>query len=332
VPLNQSIIAEIERALALYFQGDVEAAATIGWPLVARSRQTPHAAMVHRLVAEFLCERGSYSEAHELAGEAHTIARANHNPAELLAATVLLLRCELYQGQVTAVFDKLERMHKLAPDQLPIAFLRGLLMVLIGTFDPAQEVLERTRGALDDVGGPGQHPDLDLFRATLLLTMGKLHLLQQRFDDASAALERVDAYDLPTPVPAVLATALWGLCLTQSGHQKRGQILLSQAMSSGKKLSAHIHGHALAAAGLALCHRGETQAAVDYLKRAVSLIVHPLERQEGFYALGTLALANNRSDEASAAFRRACEPTGETYFGRLATRKLHEIVGLRVLS
>lgn len=332
MPANQTVIGEIERAVALYLQGDIETAAAVGWPLVARSRQTPHAAMVHRLVAEFLCERGSYTEAYELASEATTIARASNNPAELLASTLLLLRCELYQGQVTAVFDKLERIHTLTPDQPPVIFLRGLVMVLMGTLDAAQEMLEHVRGRLDDLSGPGQHPELDLFRATVLLTIGKLHLLQHRFDDASAALERVTGYDVPTPVPAVLATALWGLSLCQSGYQKRGQTLLVQAITSGKKISAHIHGHTLAAAGLARYHQGDTQQAVEHLRHAVGLITHPLERQESFYTLGALAVASDSSDEAAAAFRRACEPSGETYFGRLSTRRLHEIVGLRVLS
>ncbi len=319
------LLDDMEQALSLHFGGRSDEALAMGERLLPRARGTQQAPRAYRHVAEFLHALGRYAPARQMAEEAAAQARANRNPAEIMASSLVSMACDLYQGQVASVHKNLEETMQLAPSHpMPMVFM-AQLMLLVGNFDQAIGQVERARGLLPP-------SDAELHLAWLLLSAGKAHLLSGNLTEARAILERAVDLDLSTLVPGTLAQALLGLTLVSAGEQKQGQNLCELAADQGRKISPNIFGHTQALSGLAWWHLGQTDAATEALRASCGLLTHAIERQESHHALGCLTRESGQQQEAEAAFRRATEPTVDTHFGRLAVKALHQLSGLRVVK
>ncbi len=325
------LIEQLERAVDRYLQGRPEEAVDLAQALLGRSRGTPHAAAVHRHQAEFLLAIGHYDTARQMAQEAGNLARATRHPAEILAATLIMLECDLYEGNISSVHQQLVELLQLAPRQpMPLAF-SAQLMLLVGDFERAISQAEAARSCLDEGPEPGGHPMIELDRARLLLLEGRAALGQDAPAEAIGRLERVTRADLISQVPGTQARAVLGLALAYTGEQERGRELVSQAVAMARKISADLHGTCLLVAGQLHAVLGELGLATEQLRVAAGLLVHPLERQEVHHRLGQIALSVGQRDDAEQAFRRATEPTTETHYGRLSVQALHRLVGLKAL-
>jgi len=320
------MIEELEQAVSLHLRGRSEEAVEIGRKLLTRARGTPHAARVFRNMSEFLMAIGNYPDARELAREARSQAQATRHPGEILGSALALLTCDLYQGEVGTVYRVLEELRGQAEDNPRLRAFTAWVMLIIGELDPAVENLEETRTLL-----PGGTPEDDLLLAQLLCLEGKAHLLAERPGEALVVLERVLEMELATLVPQCQARALQGLASARLGHAEEGIERVDQAALLARKISRDVHGQALALSGLVRFDLGELGTATEQLRAAVALMTHALERQEGFYALGQIAELSGQDGEAIQAYRRATEPTSETHFGRLAVRRLKNLVGFRVI-
>lgn len=326
----RDLIQEIERAVDLYLRGRADEAAEIGRGLLNRARGTPHAARVYRHVAQFLHACGDYADARELARQASSLARATRHPAEGLASRLAFLACELYEGQVAPVYSQMGVLMRQNADRLATSTFMSRVMLFTGKLDEATRLANETRGRLDD-SGDDQAVPADLLLAELLLIEGKAHILSRRPDEAAGLLERAMALELPTLVPGTLARAMLGLACTQLGDEARGRELAEQASGLARKIAGNIHGHALALEALTRLHQGELGTATEQLRAAVGLLVHEIERQESFCALGEIAESLDLMDEAVETYRRATSPTTDSLFGRSAVRALRKLVGLRVV-
>ena len=325
------LIEQLERAMDRFLQGRPEEAVDLGQSLLARSRGTPHAASVHRHQAEFLHAMGHYETARQVAQEAGNLARATRHPTEILAATLTMLACDLYEGQISAVHQQLTELMELAPRQpMVLAFLARLLL-LVGDFERAIAQAEAARASLDEATDPGGHPLTELGRADLLLIEARAELSRDAPRNAIGRLQRVIQADLISLVPGTQARALLGLAQVQTGDEDSGRELAAQAIASARKISADLHGVCLVAAGRMHTAIGELGLANEQLRVAAGLLVHPLERQEVHHRLGRLALEVGERTEAEQSFRRATEPTTETHFGRLSVQALHRLIGLRTI-
>lgn len=325
------LIEQLERAVDRYLRGRPEEAVDLAQALLARSRGTPHAAAVHRHQAEFLLAIGHYETARQMAQEAGNLARATRHPVEILAATLIMLACDLYEGHISSVHQQLVELLQLAPRQpLPLAFSARLLL-LVGDFERAISQAEAARTCLDEAPEPAGHPMIELDRANLLLLEARAELARDAPGEAIGRLERVARTDLVSQVPGTQARAGLGLALAQTGAQERGRELVTQAVAMARKISTDLHGTCLLAAGQLHTVLGELGLATEQLRVAAGLLVHPLERQEVHHRLGQIALAAGQRADAEQAFRRATEPTTETHFGRLSVQALHRLVGLRSL-
>jgi tetratricopeptide (TPR) repeat protein len=324
------LLDEMQQAVSLYIRGRPEEAVEIGRRLLTRARGTPHAATLYRTMSEFLHAIGNYSDARELAREAGSLARAMRHPEEILASSLAILTCDLYEGDVTAVFKETSELQQLAPDQPMTRLLMAQVMLTVGDLSEALELLQDTYTLLDERAAEG-HPELDLLRANLLTTEGKAHLLASDPAEAAAVLERSIAMEVPTLVPGTLARAMLGQALVQLGEEERGLELVEQATGLARKISRDVHGHTLTLAGLARLQLGDVGIANEQIRAAVALLTHPLERQESFFLLGEIALLLDEDGDAVQAFRRATEPTIDSLFGRKALRELRKLVGLRVV-
>jgi hypothetical protein len=63
----------------------------------------------------------------------------------------------------------------------------------------------------------------------------------------------------------------------------------------------------------------------------VGLLTHPLDRQESYCALGDIAASIDLCSQAEQSYRRATQPTIDSYFGRKAVSALRELIGLKPL-
>jgi len=323
--------AEMERAVSLYICGKAEEAAEIAGPLLRRARGTPHAARFYRYMSEFMLATGDYERSREVAREAGSLARAIRHPGEILASTMMILACDFYEGHLRQVHRQLEELLHLAVDQpMPIVFM-GQVTLLLGDFDRTVSLLEQARGFVDEVSEPDAHPAMDLFRSNMLIQTGKAHLLAERVSEAIALLERAVGLRLHTPVPGTLAQALLGCAVVYNGSEDDGLKLLQEAAGNARKIAHDVHGQALALLGLARKHLGDFILAREILRNAVGLLTHQLERQESYCALGDIAASFDLCSEAEQAYRRATQPTIDSYFGRKAVGALRDLVGLRSL-
>jgi tetratricopeptide (TPR) repeat protein len=320
------MIEELEQALALHRRGRSEEAVEIARRLLTRARGTPHAARVFRTMSEFLLAIGNYADARELAREARSLAQATRHPGEILGSSLALLTCDLYQGEVGMVYQVLEELRVQAEDHPRLRTFTGWVMLTIGELDQAVEHMQETRTLL--VEGS---PDDDLLLARLLCMEGKAHLLADRPGESLGLFDRVLQMDLSTLVPQCLARAMLGQATARLGDWEQGIERVDQAAQLARKISRDVHGRALALSGLTRLNLGETGSATEQLRAAVALMTHALERQESFHALGHIADQIGQDAEAIRAYRRATEPTSETHFGRLAVRRLKELVGFRVI-
>jgi tetratricopeptide (TPR) repeat protein len=318
------IIDEMEHAVSLHVRGRSDEALEVGSRLLPRARGSAHAATVYRHIAEFLHAVGNYDRARQMAEESGSLARALRNPSEILASTLVALACDLYDGDVAITHRQLQDLMELAGDQPgPLAFMTQL-MLLVGNFDQAADLAERTRAFLE-------RPHREIHLAQVLLAAGKAHLLSGRLEEARLVLERALAFEVPTLVPGTLAQAVLGLVLVMTGEEEDGLERVDRSVDLGRKISRDVQGHALAMGGLARAHLEDPGIATEQLRSAVGLLTHPIERQESFCALGKIALRLGDKKEAVAALQRATEPTTDTHFGRLAVRSLRDLVGLRLV-
>ena len=325
------LVEQMERAVSLYICGRAEEAAEIAQPLLRRARGTPHAARFYRYMSEFMLASGDYQRSREAAQEAGGLARASRHPGEILAATLMILACDFYEGHLRQVHRQLEELMHLATDQpRPVVFM-GQVTLLLGDFDRTVSLLEQARGFLDEVSEPDAHPAMDLFRSNMLIQTGKAHLLAGRIEEAVPRLERAMSLDLHTPVPGTLAQALLGCAVVQDGGEDEGLGLLQEAVSNARKIAHDVHGHTLALLGLARKHLGDFILAREMLRNAVGLLTHALESQESYCGLGDIATSLDLRSEAEQAYRRATLPTIDSHFGRKAVGALRDLVGLRPL-
>ncbi|MBN2495997.1 MAG: hypothetical protein JXR96_15500 [Deltaproteobacteria bacterium] len=327
----RDIHEEFDRAIGLYLHGRATEAAEIGRRLLARSRGTPHAASIHRQVAEFLHAGGAYEEARQLAREAGSLARATRQPGEGLAAALVELACTLYEGQIGLTHKQLEEIERFAgghPE--PLAF-KAELALLVGQLDAAQEAVAGALGKLDDLAPCGRDPMADLLRIKMLHIAARARLLEDQPGEALALLDRALALDSPSPIPDLLGRALVGLALVRTGETAMGREYISAAPLAARPYSADVHGRCLAVAGLAHLDLEEPGIAAEQLRSASGLLTHPIERQEVYWNLGMLVRDCDDKEEAIGSFRQATEPGTDTLFGRRAVRALRELLGLRVV-
>lgn len=325
------LVEQMERAVSLYLCGRAEEAAEIAQPLLRRARGTPHAARFCRYMSEFLLASGDYDRSREVAREAGGLARAIRHPGEILASTLMILACDFYQGHLRQVHRQLEELLQLATDQpMPVVFM-GQVTLLLGDFDRTVSLLEQARGVVDEVSEPDAHPAMDLFRSNMLIQTGKAHLLAGRTAEAISLLERAMDLQVDTPVPGALARAMFGYAIVKSGGEEEGLGLLQDAVDTARKIAHDVHGQTLAHLGLARKHLGDLILARELLRNAVGLLTHPLERQESYCGLGDIAASFDLRSEAELAYRRATQPTIDSYFGRNAVGALRDLVGLRPL-
>ncbi len=327
----QDLITSLERAISLHLQGRSAEAIELGQRMLGRSRGTPHAAAVHRHQAEFMLATGAIDDARRMAQEAGTLARASRHPDEILAASLVVLDCDLHAGAVAAVHQQLSELCALASGRPEPVGAMARLMLRVGELDGAVETAERARSLLDESDTGRQRPLLELERAELLLVEGRARLLAGSPDRALVRFERVLAEELISPLPPTRARALTGAALVGCGREAEGRELCSRAVAMGRKRSADLHGHCLLAAATAHRRLGEPGLAREQLRAASALLAHPLDRQEVFYRLGDIARASGQPGEAEQSLRRATDPTTETLFGRRAVRVLHRLVGLRTI-
>lgn len=323
------LVEEMERAVSLYICGRAEEAAEIAGPLLRRARGTPHAARFYRYMSEFMLASGDYERSREAAREAGGLARAIRHPGEILASTLMILACDFYEGHLRQVHRQLEELLHLASDQpMPIVFM-GQVTLLLGDFDRTVSLLEQARGFVDEVSEPDAHPAMDLFRSNMLIQTGKAHLLAGRIREAIPLLERAMGLEVHTPVPGTLAQALLGCAVVMDGGEDEGLGLLQEAAGNARKIARDVHGQALALLGLARKHLGDFILAREMLRNAAGLLTHPLERQESYCALGDIAASFDLCSEAEQAYRRATQPTIDSYFGRKAVSALRDLIGLK---
>lgn len=327
----EDLVTSLERALSLHLQGRFAEAVELGQGLLGRSRGTPHAAAVHRHQAEFLLASGAIDGARRMAQEAGTLARASRHPDEILAASLVVLDCDLHAGAIAAVHQQLGELCALAAGRPEPVGAMARLMLRVGELDGAVETAERARGLLDESDAGPRRPLLELERAELLLVEGRARLLAGRPDRALMRFERVLGEELISPLPPTRARALAGAALVGCGREAEGRELCTQAVAMGRKRSADLHGQCLSAAASAHRQLGEPGLAREQLRAASALLAHPLDRQEVFFRLGDIARASGQPGEAEQALRRATDPTTETLFGRRAVRALHRLVGLRAI-
>jgi tetratricopeptide (TPR) repeat protein len=243
----------------------------------------------------------------------------------------MILACDFYEGHLRQVHRQLEELLHLASDQpMPIVFL-GQVTLLLGDFDRTVSLLEQARGFVDEVSEPDAHPAMDLFRSNMLIQTGKAHLLAGRVREAVALLERAVGLRVNTPVPGTLAQALLGCAVVYSGSEDEGLELLQEAAGDARKIASDVHGQTLALLGLARKHLGDFILAREMLRNAAGLLTHQLERQESYCALGDIAASFDLCSEAEQAYRRATQPTIDSFFGRKAVGALRDLVGLRPL-
>ncbi|HSA22471.1 MAG TPA: hypothetical protein P5076_13555, partial [Myxococcota bacterium] len=297
--------------------------------LLGRARGTPHAAAIYRHTAEFLHAQGQYTAARELAQEAGALARATRHPDEILAATLVVLQADLYEGHVAGTHRQLGDLLELAPDQpLPLLAM-GRLLLLVGEAEAAVAQLEHARALLDEFGPQGTNPALDLHRAQALLAEARASLLAGHDEEAVVRAERAAALALPTRVPAALGRALAGLALAHGGQAEAGRRAMAEGQALGQAVGGATQGHCLALSGALELALGQAPVGAEHLRASLELVPHPLERQEACYHLGRLAVAQGDRPAAESWLRRAAEPTVETHFGRLAVRGLRGLLGLR---
>jgi tetratricopeptide (TPR) repeat protein len=325
------VVEELEQAVSLFIRGRSEEAVEIGRRLLTRARGTEHAASVYRHMSEFLHAIGNYPDARNLAQEAGSLARAIRHPGEILASSLATLSCDLYLGEVTSVYREIGQLLRLVTDQpLPRIFM-GQVMLIVGDLDQAVEHLQDTRTLLDQLAPEGSHAQTDLYRVQLLTSVGKAHLLADRPREAASVLERAMDLEVSTLVPGTLARAMLGLAFARLGDEEQGRELIEQATGLARKISRDVHGHALALAGITRLSLGEIGTAAEQLQAAVGLLTHALERQESFCALGEISSMLGEDADAVLAFRRATEPTSESYFGRMGIKALKKLVGFKVV-
>lgn len=318
------ILEEMQHAIALHLRGRSDDALQIGSQLLPQARGTKHGAMVYRRIAEFLHAVGNYDRARQMTEEAGSLARASRNPSEILAAALVNLACDMYQGKIAAAHKRLDELINLAGNHPMPKIYMAQLMLLVGNFDDAIEELEKTRALL-------KPRNMEIQLAYVLLAIGKAHYLAKELDDAKAILERVIELEVPTLVPGTLAQALLGLILSQTGEEQDGCELVDRAIDLGRKISNDIHGHALALGGLTRWQLGDLEIAAEQLRSAAGLLTHSLERQETYYSLGRIAEDLGNLQDAEEALKRAIKPTIDSHFGRRSVKALRDLVGLRVV-
>jgi tetratricopeptide (TPR) repeat protein len=322
------LLEQLQQAVNSYYCGKLEEAIDIGQLLLTRSRGTPHAATIHRHQAEFLHALGKYDAARLMAQEAGNLARATRHPDEILAASISVLACDFYNGQIAQVHHQLSELMELAPKQhQPLAFM-GWIMMMVGCFDKAIQLCEQARGLLEE---ERDSPSQQLKLANIMLTEARSDLYRGLPYESISRLERILEMDLMSQVPGTLAKSLLGVAVIQSGEQALGMKLTNQAISDGRKINHDLHGQCLALAGQANLQRVELKLATEQLQTAVGLLTHPLERQESYFLLGTIARSFQEATESEQALRRAAEPTTESYFGRMAVQAMHKLVGLQAV-
>ncbi len=324
-----ALLPELEAAVALHAQGRPDQALAVAEKLLGRARGTAHAAPIYRHTAEFLHALGQYTAARELAQEAGALARAGRQPDEILAATLVVLQADLYEGHVAATHRQLGDLLELAPDQPLPMLAMGRLLLLVGEADAALAQLEQARALLDELGPQGARPALDLHRAQALLAEARALLLSGRDEAAVLRAERAAALSLPTRVPAALGRALAGLAMAHGGQADAGRRSMAAALDLALALGGSTHGHCLALSGALELALGQASQGAEQLRASLALVPHALERQEACHHLGRLAVARGDRAGAEAWLRQAAEPTVETHHGRLAVRGLRELLGLR---
>ncbi|MBW1808252.1 MAG: hypothetical protein JRJ87_08660 [Deltaproteobacteria bacterium] len=318
------ILEEMQQAIALHLCGRSDDALQISSQLLPQARGTKHGAMVYRRVAEFLHAVGNYDRARQMTEEASSLARASRNPSEIMAAALVNLACDMYEGKIATTHKQLNDLISRAGNHpMPRVFM-ARLMLLVGNFDDAIEELEKTRALLTQ-------RNMEIQLAYVLLTIGKAHYLAKELQDARAILERVIELEVPTLVPGTLAQALLGLVLAQTGQEREGCELVGRAIDLGRKISNDIYGHTLALGGLTQWQLGDLEIATEQLRSASGLLTHSLERQEIYYSLGKIAEDLGKLSEAEEVLKRAAEPTIDSYFGRRSIKALRDLVGLRVV-
>jgi tetratricopeptide (TPR) repeat protein len=318
------ILEEMQHAIALHLRGRSDDALEISSQLLPLARGTKHGAMVYRRIAEFLHAVGNYDRARQMAEEAGSLARASRNSSEIMAAALVRSSCDMYEGKIAATHKQLNDLINLAGNHPMPKVCMAQLMLLVGNFDDAIKELEKTRELLTP-------RKMEIQLAYVLLAIGKTHYLAKEFKDAQAILERVIEFEVPTLVPGTLAQALLGLVLTHTGQEQDGCELVSRAIDLGRKISNDVYGHTMALGGLAQRHLGDLEIATEQLRSAAGLLTHSLERQETYYSLGRIAEDLGQPSEAEEAFKRATEPTIDSYFGRRSIKAIRDLVGLRVV-
>ena len=324
-------LADLDRALSLHAQGRSAEAVAIGQSLLNRSRGTPHAARVHRHISEFLHACGDYREARDMARESSVLARATRHAGEILAASLMELTCDLFEGQVAVVHQQLGDLIELAPGQpTPLAFMATLALT-VGNFDQVFEHCDLAQSLVDQYDDPDDHPELDLFRANLLTLRAKALLLDDKPGEAAAVLEPIFDLVRDQPLPLALASGLKGLAWTRSRKGDAGMKLAEQAVKTGREIGNDLHGHCLSLSGACQIELEDEQQATEQLQAACALLVHALDRQEPQLMLGRIYKKAGRKTDAVEAFRQATQPSIDTFFGRQAVQSLHDLEGLRSL-
>lgn len=325
------LVTELERAVALQAEGRVEQALRLLEGLMARARSSAHAAPAFRHTAECLQALGQYAAARELAQEAGALARASRHPGEILAASLLLLEADLYEGQVAAVHRQLGDLLELAPEQAECVLLMGRLLAQVGDFEQAAEQFERGLDLLKAIAPPGADPGVDARRARTLLHAARTELARGAPRAAAARAESALLLGGSSPVIQALGRAELGLALARDGQPEPGQASLEAGLVLSHPVGGWLHGQVLALAGALARERARLDQAEESLRASLEFTPHALERQEACCLLGELSLARGERMEAQAWYRQATQPSVETHFGRQAVRRLHALLGLRPL-
>ncbi|MBW2704005.1 MAG: tetratricopeptide repeat protein [Deltaproteobacteria bacterium] len=324
-------LADLERALNLHMQGHSAEAVAIGQSLLGRARGTAHAASVHRHMAEFLHACGDYDKARDMAREAGVLARATRHAGEILAASLMELTCDLFEGQVAVVHQQLGDLIELAPGQpTPLAFMATLALT-VGNFEQVFDYCELARNLVEQHADPDDHPELGLFLANLLMLRTKALLLDDKPGEAATTLEPIFKMVHDQPLPLALASGLKGLAWARSRKGDAGMELAEQAVKAGRKIGHDLHGHCLCLSGACRIELEDEQLATEELQSACGLLVHALDRQEPQLMLGRIYKKIGRQTDAVEAFHQATQPSIDTFFGRQAVQSLHDLEGLRSL-
>ncbi len=325
------LIEKIEYALDLFIKGYPREAAQAGQTILSRARGTAHAARVFRYVAEFYHACGQYQQARELATEAGSLSRALRQPDEILASTLVLFACDLYEGQLSVVYQKSQQLLEMNPEQLLSTAFMAQIKITVGDLEPAIALLERANSLLDEQASQATQPAVDLFRSSTYTSLAKAYLLFQKPEEALAILERSLDLELPTQVPSILATAMTALASGQLGREEQAHQTMQIALERAQPISKDLYGHTLAFSGFLSLELDNLSEAIDSLTQSTALLTHQFERQESYFFLGNALHRSNRAAEAETAYRNATLPCTESLFGRNALRALRKMVGLRLV-